>query len=334
MQLRDKNGRFLGTGNTPRRRRNRVRPTSKTNVVFVVDMSASMQRYKSAVIENFNAQINLIPRGDKVQIVPFNSYVHSPVNRLDDYNYQPSGMTALWDATGHSINLANDGITPMLVIVLTDGEENVSNDRYATRLRNVIASCDDRLTLAFMVPPGRGDALARRLDIPRANITEWEQSDQGYAETMSATQQAVGTFYQARATGMTKSQAFYTDASKVTPQALSNSLQQYTNVRSLTVGSECEIRPFIEAQGVMYVPGEVAYQLTKPEVVQSYKDIFIREKGKNAVYGGKNVRNLLGLPYTDAKVIPGNHGNYDIFVVSRSHNRKLVRGTKVLLFNN
>jgi hypothetical protein len=56
------------------------------------------------------------------------------------------------------------------------------------------------------------------------------------------------------------------------------------------------------------------------------------EKGSKAIYGGNAARSLIGLPYgAEAKVEPGNHANYDIFVQSTSTNRKLVRGTKLLV---
>jgi hypothetical protein len=44
---------------------------------------------------------------------------------------------------------------------------------------------------------------------------------------------------------------------------------------------------------------------------------------------------MIGLPANaDAKVEPGNHANYDIFVQSTSVNRKLPRGTKLIVVDH
>jgi hypothetical protein len=55
-------------------------------------------------------------------------------------------------------------------------------------------------------------------------------------------------------------------------------------------------------------------------------------KGQKAVYMGEDARRMLGLPTSGvAKVRPGNHSSFDVFVQSTSLNRKLVRGTKLLV---
>lgn len=81
-----------------------------------------------------------------------------------------------------------------------------------------------------------------------------------------------------------------------------------------------------------YVKGCAFYQLTKPELVQKHKDLMVKEKTGRVLYGGQEVRKVLGLPeFQDGKVTPGNHANYDVFVQSTANNRKLVRGTTVMV---
>jgi len=74
----------------------------------------------------------------------------------------------------------------------------------------------------------------------------------------------------------------------------------------------------------------------KPEnEVQDHKQIAIRDKKTGVIYSGVNARQMLGLPYHGTvKVVPGNHGAYDIFIQSTSVNRKLVKGTQVLYWDN
>jgi hypothetical protein len=101
--------------------------------------------------------------------------------------------------------------------------------------------------------------------------------------------------------------------------------------KSKKVDKEVDITTFFTANGRTYSPGTGYYELTKPEVVQSHKAIVIQDRSTGKVYGGDKVRDTLGLPKNvDAKVVPGNHANWKIFVQSTSGNRKLVRGTTVL----
>jgi len=98
------------------------------------------------------------------------------------------------------------------------------------------------------------------------------------------------------------------------------------------VPRETEIREFVVEKLGQYRVGDAFYQLTKKEMVQTQKALLLMEKGKGAIYGGPEARDLIGLPTgVNAKVEPGNHANYDIFVQSTSTNRKLVRGTKLLV---
>lgn len=306
--------------------------TDETNVVFVVDGSGSMQPFRNAVVENFNHQVGLIPRKNNVNVILFAGTVGPPSTRIGLENYQPGGQTALYDAVGAAIDCADDGETPALILVLTDGEENAS--RFLTRpgLAAKIASAQstDRFTFAFMVPPGHRSRVALDLGLPLGNVTEWEQTEQGFENVMFANTTGTQSYFGARAMGATMTSTFYSDASSIKPTDL-QTLHPIA-AKLLPVTKEEEIREFVNSKGMTYQPGMAFYQLTKPEIVQTYKRIFIMEKTGRTVYGGTNVRNMLGLPYNqNAKVVPGNHANYDIFVESRSHNRKLVRGTKLVV---
>ncbi len=99
------------------------------------------------------------------------------------------------------------------------------------------------------------------------------------------------------------------------------------------MNKETEIKPFVESKTKKeYVYGSAFYELTKSEKVQKNKQILIIKKGDSIIYGGTGVRKLLNLPYDkDAKVDVGNLSNYRIFVKSTSSNRKLVRGTGILV---
>lgn len=54
------------------------------------------------------------------------------INTLPEFtnaHYKPTGTTALYDAIGHVFNIKFNGeFKPTIVIILTDGEDNCSNN--------------------------------------------------------------------------------------------------------------------------------------------------------------------------------------------------------------
>jgi hypothetical protein len=118
---------------------------------------------------------------------------------------------------------------------------------------------------------------------------------------------------------------------QVKTSTLNKQLHDLTDRATIwTVPSETAIQPFVENKIGFYHPGSAYYQLMKKEKVQFHKAIAIVDKATQKVYAGPQARQVLGLPDLDVTVVPGNHGNYDIFVQSTSNNRKLPRGTKLL----
>lgn len=312
-------------------RKKAAAPPAYSSVAIVLDASGSMAPFRETAICLAKKQEDEVRVGDEMNLFAFADNVW----RVDSFNsrsYVPAGQTALFDAVGDAIRIADDGVAPVLIIVLTDGEENASKQYTAYSLRNLIANkmATDRFTFAFMVPPGYKNRLMRDLGIAEGQITEWERTEAALNKVMMAASVGTQNYYTSRDRGLTKLDTFFTDASSIPASSLPRSCTPIPNAHIWTVDKECEISEFVEKQGHRYRPGAAYYTLMKPEEVQSYKQLLIMEKGKRQVWGGQNVRNMLGLPYHDAKLVPGNHANYDIFVESRSHNRKLVRGTKLV----
>jgi hypothetical protein len=83
--------------------------------------------------------------------------------------------------------------------------------------------------------------------------------------------------------------------------------------------------------GNPYVKGSTFYMLTKQEIIQKHKQIFIQNKKTKDVFQGVYARSLLGISEETTRVTPLHTVDYDIFIQSTSLNRKLVSGTKVLI---
>lgn len=330
-------------------------------IAIVLDDSGSMNFLRDNCVAAFNANVDtIIAQARKThQRTAVSLYLFSgptqidckyvnvtvgEVKRLTSNEYSARGTsTALYDAVGVAIkNLENtpvgtDEDVSNLVIILTDGFDNSSREFNPSTLRSLITRVQntDRWTFAFSVPNGSKAFIEQSLGVHSGNIQEWEQTTAGMTEFSKSTSLGTQSFYGARAAGQSSVTNFYTDLSGVKSSNVKKILTDLTaEVKVLKVEKEGRIREFVEAKTKSpLLKGAAFYQLTKSEKkVQKGKQILVMEKGKSAIYGGPEARDLLGLPDTDVKVIPGNHANFDIFVQSTSTNRILVRGTKLLYY--
>jgi hypothetical protein len=329
----------------------------KNYVGIVLDKSTSMEGLRDKVINVFNhltedqvaqadangidLRLSLYMFADAVDALYVDAGPKS-LTPLSRENYKPAGWTALMDGVKRAVDDSakmHDATAPHvshLIMVLTDGYENrsrlISQTNFTRLLADKQATGD--WTFAFYVPPGNKKDLANSFGVPMGNIMEWEQSAKGVDDVREQTVHAASAYYASRAAGVKMSSSFFvkTDLSNLTPEELRKKLDDVSGrYKSYAVTGESEIREFVEnATGKPYPIGRVFYQLSKTEKIQDHKQVLLQEKGKKALWGGAEARQILGLPDAgEARVMPGNHANYDIFVQSTSTNRKLVRGTKV-----
>lgn len=276
------------------------------------------------------------------EVVNSNVNMLTPIGRGD---YIADGnSTPLFDSVGDLIEQfeavpdANDPDVSFVVMIITDGQENSStkwNGRsISAKIKQLQAT--DRWTFVFRVPRGEKRQLMQ-YGIPEGNILEWEQTTRGVEAATVATRSAFKTFYAAKASGINATDKFYVDLSSVSLKEVKTNLVDISNEVDVYIvdsnNDGVQIRDFVEAQGITFTKGCAFYQLSKTESVQEYKQIAIRDKMSGAVYSGFAARDLLGLPhYGEVKLAPGQHGQYEIFVQSTSVNRKLVKGTNIMIW--
>lgn len=280
----------------------------------------------------------------KVERMVVNSSV-GKLKPIQDGEYKVTGYsTPLFQSVEELISLleavpdADDPEVAFVVQATTDGGENVYNERQVAKVvqkMNALARTD-RWTFTFRVPRGYARHLTN-LGIPAGNIMEWDQTEKGVQTASVQTRDAFKSFFKARASGVRSTDKFYTDLSTVSlKEVKANLVDVSKQVSVYVVGANndgVQIRDFVEAQGIPFTKGCAFYQLSKTETVQDYKQIAIRDKVKGHVYSGYAARDMLGLPqHGDAKVAPGQHGQYEIFVQSTSVNRKLVKGTNIMIW--
>lgn len=328
------------------------------DIVFIMDASGSMSGLEDAVIKLLNDQLAHLKtefyRGGqnaRVSVITFDyptniNYVYRNVDiatarKVTRSDYRPDGSTALFDAVGKGINdflggpSFNDENTAFVVIAYTDGHENSSRTYSGPGLSTLIHKAQNtgRFTVTFQVPAGNKHSIIR-MGVPDDNVREFEASQRGIQEASLNTSAGLSRHYSNRAMGLTKTSNFYveTDLSNLKASALKRNLDDISSEYGIFVANrEGQIRDFVEEKTQKpYAKGDSFYQLMKKETVQGDKDILIYDKLKMALYGGDEARGLVGLPLgADAKVTPGDHANYEIFVQSTSVNRKLMVGQKV-----
>jgi hypothetical protein len=322
----------------------------KQYIGIAKDHSGSMSSLRYAAIKDYNSLISSLKQVARdtdietlVSVAEF-SY-HATINiknkELDKVpnitSYQAAGGTALFDAVNTLIGAMNnnDKDATYLVMVITDGEENssrISAQQLSKTMRKLQAT--DRWTFVFRVPDGYAHNLIS-LGIPAGNILEWEQTEQGLDESTRITTASLGTYYQGVSRGVKSTPTFYSNMAPVslkTVQAKMDDISKDVMINIVTDGRP-EISSYItRVSGKQYVKGTGFYQLTKPEkAVQDYKLIVVRNKKTGAVYHGAAARQILNLPTTGTiKLIPGDHGDWDIYIQSTSSNRVLPAGTSVL----
>jgi hypothetical protein len=331
----------------------------KNYICFVNDHSGSMAGQKAeSAKQDYNAMISTIkdaatrdmldtvvsvigvgfPSGSETtrQVVISNPHVLKPID-----SWPCPGGTPLYDGIGDMIALceglpdARDPNVSFLIQITTDGEECSSRKENLNTISAKIrrAQATGRWTFTARIPKGNR-RLFEGLGIPEDNIYEWENSAAGMQQATVQTAQAMNNYYAIRSSGLKGTSVFYTDASKVDTSQLvdiSNKVSIYI-VEGPGVQQGVEIREFILKKRSQYLKGAAFYQLTKSESkIAETKLVVVRDRSSGRVYGGQQARTMVGLPqYGNARLHPGDHKNYDIFIQSESVNRKLVKGTGVI----
>lgn len=330
---------------------------SKNYIVLINDHSGSMHTIAMAALKDYNTNIGAIKdaatremldtvvsvigiglgNGVERQIVISNPHVLKAADR-----WPTPGGTPLYDAMGNAIELLDglpdieDEHVSVLVMTTTDGDERHSHKYHSESLAELIKErqATGRWTFVMRVPKREvNNRSITCLGIPKDNIQGWDTSSAGMAASTVASTQAMDGYFAARSAGAKSSSSFYADASKV-------NLAQLTEIPAKKISEYLVppefngkwIRDFILTKRMKFLKGAAFFQLTKTEPKLTLdKIILLRDKQTGKYFGGPDARKMLGLP-TDrnARLHPGDHGQFDIFVQSKSLNRHLVEGTGVM----
>lgn len=337
------------------KQKNMSKAKLKNNICFILDASGSMSSLKKRLVEVFNKQIaNLIDKSQKteqetrVSVFTFANEVKNICWDTDclrspniESFYYPSGATALI----RGVLVALDDIAKIpeihgdysnLFIVLSDGENNLDNHR-ANELKRRLENLPDNSTVIYLAPDARAKQYALSYGFHEGNIKIWNATEDGIQEASDTLVDATNAFIQNRSKGIRSTKSLFSiKTENLSKSIVKNTLEPLNGneydillVRKYDDGKQ--IRDFVVSWQQSYRPGSGYYQLTKKELIQANKNLLIKDKKTGKVYGGPEIRKILGLPDTDVKVDAASHPNYLIFVQSNAVNRKLVQNTELIV---
>ena len=172
--------------------------TMYLKIVFIIDESGSMQGSNSDVIGGFNSFIERQktenPGKITVSLYKFNDLVTrviinkpaAKVRNLTTEDYTPSGFTALYDAIGQALHETDKQLSGLpdkerpdkvIVVIITDGQENASKEFSPTAIKSVISTHEELLYWSFIFLGSGLDNFndAEAMGIKnRANAPQWK----------------------------------------------------------------------------------------------------------------------------------------------------------------
>jgi len=204
----------------------------KTYVGIVFDQSGSMSILKNEVVDGLNAEINGIKESSigqdvKLSLTFFSNKVDEPLFWNKDINdfkdltekqYNPSGMTALYDAIGITIDKIyeepdiEDENTSILMLIVTDGMENASRKFTSAKIFSKIDELQKtgRWTFSYI---GTGDLkeVSDNLGFSIGNMKNFVHDNVGYTASSINTTESYRKYFDSRTIGAKASDNFFSN---------------------------------------------------------------------------------------------------------------------------
>jgi hypothetical protein len=182
-----------------------IKKNSNTEIIVIMDSSGSMYHLKNDVIGGYNKLINeqnALPGEANFTLYLFNTitkclYENSPlkdVRELRSSDYSPDGMTALLDTIGDVISGLETrySLTPkknlpgkVLLVIMTDGEENSSKKYTKSQIRSMIEhhQTNDKWTILFVGAGIDSFSEAGSIGISKSHTVNVSHDTRGMVQT-------------------------------------------------------------------------------------------------------------------------------------------------------
>jgi uncharacterized protein YegL len=205
------------------------------HVAFLVDVSGSMIGKENFIADTFNEHLKVMKKQKDqdtfISLIFFNDiekmvYYNQEVNSVDELvgkDIYISGSTALFDSLGNVINNFNNDVEKLrnkennhsaLVIVITDGADNVSRKYDYKRIKSLMSEMETYKTWTFTFAGVDFDVLGDYGNVINnvGNTMILNSSDPG--RSLRSFSQSIGSYYNARNHGQTEVKDYYTNSNK------------------------------------------------------------------------------------------------------------------------
>ena len=174
----------------------------KTELVYILDMSGSMSDKVQETIGGYNQMIKDNKQLDDEAYVTTiffdNRYItfqdRKPIKEADliTDEYKPTGMTALFDAVGRTINaIQAEKEDKVLVTIITDGLENASKEWNGKMVKNLIKKKrKENWVITFLGTNIDVDTMADTLGVDMSLRKNYTQLDTVYTAMSSMAMKA------------------------------------------------------------------------------------------------------------------------------------------------
>ena len=172
-----------------------------TIISFILDRSGSMETIRKNVISGFNEYINGLKKSKEKKNILFSLttfdtigierlYVVEPILKvepLSNRNYQPRAGTPLYDAAVNTIEDLAEKVEegqPVLVVIMTDGEENSSVEHNEGCFKDLVEQLKARGNWTFVFMGANQDAWANaaKFGMDLGNTMQWASTSAGTAK--------------------------------------------------------------------------------------------------------------------------------------------------------
>ena len=172
-----------------------------TIINFILDRSGSMDSIRKDVIGGFNSYIKGLQKSKEADktlftLTTFDSisietpYLAVPVKnikKMTERDFEPRANTPLYDAVVNTVEKLSEKVEknqPVLVVIMTDGEENSSTEHDQNCLKDLVEQLKIKGNWTFVFLGANQDAWgnASQFGLSMGNTTNWESNSLGTAK--------------------------------------------------------------------------------------------------------------------------------------------------------
>ena len=179
-----------------------------TEIIAIIDKSGSMESIKKDSIGGFNSFVNTqkeLEGQANLTLVLFNNQVEikyesrdiKDVKRLTSKTYNTCGTTAMNDAIGMSMKRLGQRLSDMeekdrpenvIVVILTDGEENSSREFSAAAVKEAIREQREKYSWEFIFLGANQDAIeaGRNIGISTDRCMSYSADSKGMGDAYAS----------------------------------------------------------------------------------------------------------------------------------------------------